>query len=250
MFPTDSSKVKVELRPHCLQMRFLYFPQQTSFISNHSYEVLDLSALCNHHTQVPHSLSGIYLHYLARDMNKKNGVTFPGSPLSMMEQELCKNLSSFSSSLTIYSLTLHWWRCSIFPKKNPSSNIQDMGKGGKHKGKGEVKERQGHDVASRDAHLWAVPPRVCSTWVISRHIFLTLRFGTDKTSPPISRATQQAVPEAIYYYCNCYWYVIRKALLQPQTREWTPCFSRSYLEHWHIKILFKVQQNQICWSEE
>lgn len=62
------------------------------------YKILDLLALCKHHIQVPHSLSGIYLYCLARDMHKTNGVTFPGSPLSMMEQELGKKLPSFSSA--------------------------------------------------------------------------------------------------------------------------------------------------------
>lgn len=62
------------------------------------YNVLDLLALCSHHIQVPHSLSGIYLHCLARDMNETNRVTFPGSPLSMMEQESGKSLPSFSSA--------------------------------------------------------------------------------------------------------------------------------------------------------
>lgn len=62
------------------------------------YKVLDLLALCNHHIQMSHSLPDIYLHSLARDMNKTNGVTYPGSPLSVMEQELSKSLPSFSSA--------------------------------------------------------------------------------------------------------------------------------------------------------
>lgn len=62
------------------------------------YKNLDLIALCNHHIQVPLILSGIYLYCLARDMNETNWVAFPGSPLSIMEQELGKNLPSPSSA--------------------------------------------------------------------------------------------------------------------------------------------------------
>lgn len=188
----------------------------------------------------------------------------------MTERELSKNLSSFSSAPhTLHKpLSDSLGLVEILNISQKKSFLQHTRWGEGRKTQREkrktqrshrVKKRQGHNLASRDAHLWAVPPRVCwavpprvcSTWVISRHIFLTLRFGTDKTSPPISRATQQAVPEAIYYhYCNCYWYVIRKALQQPQTREWTPWSSRSHFEHWHGKTSLKMQQKQICWSEE
>lgn len=66
--------------------------------SNHMYKSSDLLALCNHCIQASHRLSCIYLHCLARDMYKKNGVTHPGSPPSMMEQELGKSLTGFGSA--------------------------------------------------------------------------------------------------------------------------------------------------------
>lgn len=127
------------------------------------YKILDLLVLCKHHIQVPHSLSGIYLHCLARDMHKTNGVTFPGSPLSMMEQELGKKLPSFSSAP--YSLhkpvsdSLGLVEMQYFPKEILPPTYKMRGRKENTKGKvltqrsHRVKERQDSDLACRDAHL-------------------------------------------------------------------------------------------------
>ena len=122
-------------------------------------------------------------HCLARDIDKKNGVTH-SQWWSKNWAKTSQVSPQFPTHYISPSLPLKGrWRWSVFPNRKPSPNIQDEGREGKHKGERFCLEdtQQNHDLGPRDAHLRDVHPRACSTWVISRHIFLTLWSDLEST---------------------------------------------------------------------
>lgn len=178
-------------------------------------------------------------------MDKKNGVTRPGPHRWWWCENWAKASQVSAQLLTHYiSPSLPFkgqWRWSVFPNRNSSPNIQDEGRGRKHKG------------ARFHLEPWPWPgtqkspaPRCPSQSLQHRSYFQAyfshslIGFGIDKASPPISTATQQMLPEGIYKdHCNSYWYVIRKLhflrslATTTGTREWTPWSYRSHFDHWH-----------------
>lgn len=131
--------IKASLCAGWVFFNILHSKQGLLVQSNHMYKSSDLLALCNHCTQASCRLPCIYLHGTAwqETWTRKNGVTHPGSPPSVMEQELGKSLTGFSSAPHLYispPLPLRGQqRQSAFPNRNPSSNTQDEGREGKHK---------------------------------------------------------------------------------------------------------------------